>query len=344
MLHTDFTLTVVEDAIGEAEAKKTKAFHLHRFVLSARSPWFAEKFETGEWKQLGQAEVQCGDNGIFTSVSQASALFDFLYATKIDVSESDASNLADALETLRFEVVANAIRKELNNKERELHFIVLKPEKERARLTQELGTAYAYSFGSELDVEPQMGNKNAWHDICLTVVDENDVAHRYACHRALLCQHSAYFNAMITGRFSEANMLRQSQNALPVIQLDGISNPTLFNIAVHFLYTNALKGELNSEDTIELLLLCDKLMLMELKRLCAVRLRKSLDSTNAFRYLRLGDTFNVSLLRIAALDYIESHIAELHTTKEYADALLDLPLDIVHELKLYVQDKLQKED
>jgi len=343
MLHTDFTLTVSEEGEG---ARKTKDFHLHRFVLSMRSSWFSERF-AGVWKGANEAVIVCSESNIMPSVAVASALLDFLYTSKVDVDEVNASKLADSLETLNFAHMASAIRKELNSKDRELRSIVLKPDNERLRLTQELDVAFSYYHGSPIEITSKSVPEEAWHDICLEVEDTEAVSHRYACHRALLCQHSAYFNAMISGHFREASLLRQSQQqdqqTLPVLRLVSISNPRLLRVAIRFLYTNSLKEELDVEDTIQLLLLCDQLLLMELKRLCAVRLRRSIDSSNAFAILRLGDTFGIRLLRQAALDYLERNIAAMHTMKEFEEALEELPLDIVNELKLYVQDKLDPE-
>jgi hypothetical protein len=384
MLHSDFRLTV--DGLDEKEPQ-TKTFDLHRFVLSMRSEWFSNQFETS-WDGLSEATIITSQSKIFPSVAIASAILDFIYTSKIDIDEDDAPSVIQSLHILNFIGLSKAIKAESSKKDRELKSIVLHNEKERNRLTNELGAAFTYfstpTSNHDSSIPSFVLEQKAWHDICLEVIDEESKSHFYACHRALLSQHSSFFHAMISGSFKEAISLRSSQGGatvgierkrigkeeikeglqsneqssslslsssssssssttiVAILPMVDIRRADLFRIAISFLYTNSLVSDLSLEDTISLMEMSDKLLLMELKRMCAVRMRKDLNSNNAFKFLRLGDIFSIRLLRQASLNYIEQHIKELYDTPAFALALEENPADIAQELRLYVSDKIDQ--
>lgn len=338
-LHSDFR--IILESISE-KGVNTKIFDLHRFVLSVRSPWFAERFET-DWKEQKEVVIQVEPNTIFPSIAVASATLDFLYTAKIDIDEDDAPALAEVLTKLEYFGVASQLKTEIQNEERELMSIVLKLEKERNRLARDLGSAF-HSFSAEnnsISTELLQVNMRSWSDICLQVKNGDETSECYVAHRALLALHSSYFHAMINGQFRESVLLKSSGTGIPVLTLDEFDRADLLRVAIRFLYTNRLHDELSVEDSIELLELSDKLLLMELKRLCAVRLRKHIQSSNVFDFLRLGDRFSIRLLRQACLDFIEQNIQELYLTEEFELALKEFSEEIVQELRLYITDKIE---
>jgi ankyrin repeat/BTB/POZ domain-containing protein 1 len=340
-LHSDFRLTV--ESTG-AKGVNTKTFDLHRFILSMRSPWFASMFET-DWKGQGNVMVAVDANTPFRSIAVASAMLDFIYTSQIDIDEDDAHSFAEALRQLEFLGAAKALQTEAEKKDRELRSIVLKLEKERNRLAADIGSAFHALDLQNMDGGIQNAleqlNARAWHDICLEVQNSSGESNFFACHRALLSQHSAYFHTMINGQFMEAKALRSSDASLPLLTLSETKRTDLFCIALRFLYTNRLHENLREADSIELLKLSDRLLLMELKRLCAVRLRKDLNQGNVFELLRLGDTFSIRLLRQASLDFIEQHIKDLYQTEAFQRALEEHSEEIVQELRLYITDKIE---
>ena len=116
--------------------------------------------------------------------------------------------------------------------------------------------------------------------------------------------------------------------------------PDLLRYAVSFLYTNTLYGQLDDENTIALMALSDQLLLMELKRLCAVRLRKSVSQSNVFAYLRLGELYQIRVLRQACLDFAEHNIIDLWHTEAFTQALKELSFETTQELRFYVSERV----
>lgn len=347
---SDFQLTF-EDKRMTPVASKT--FPLHRFVLSARSPWFAQRL-LNEWKGFSEVVLSVGmEEDLFQSLPVATAMLDFVYTSKADVDETEVEDFVQALKVLGFnDSLGRIMMKEKAKKNRELRRIVVKSEKERDLLTFQLEKCFVAFDSTQYSVlEEYPFNPALWHDLILEVQEINaesdplspaPIVHRFACHRALLSQHSTYFHALISGSFQEASSLRQSRSSRPVLRLDEEPRPDLLKVSLRYLYTNELETEFSVEDTISLLQLADRLMLMELKRLCAVRLRKELNQTNVFSFLFLGDSLQVRLLKQAALDFVEHHIHDLHRTEEFQEALEINSEEVVQELRFYVEDRIQQ--
>lgn len=324
---TDFELEIVDGS----NSAKSKIFHLHRFMLSLRSPAFKMLLQT-EWKDMQKVKLKTGEGEMFASVEVAKSIIDFLYSGAVDVHQDDARLVGETLREWGYPAIKVEIEAELKNKDRELLSIVLKSSKQTTLLKSQLSCAYLCRVN---ELPSQHGMDKLMHDVLLTMESPKGEIYYFACHRALLTHYSAFFYALFNSSFVESEALRNSESGLVEVALTEHKRPELFSQALHFIYTNLVAEQLNADDTLDLLLMADAFLLLELKRLCSAKLRRFVDHSSVFTYLKVAVSHSVPNLKVFCLDYIEKNIKALQQSAEFNEALITSPEDVITELELY---------
>lgn len=314
------------------EAEKVHTFLVHRFLLSERSLFFKELFES-KGGNVQKLSFETGTEQLFGNARVAKIALDFLYSASLDVDEDDAAELIRTLCTLGYSALKAPIEKQLNDKDRELRDLVVKLDSQRSILSTDLARAYRQISHSD-DGNMNISDIGPHHDVVLRLKDENMA---FACHRAVLTQHSAYFHALMTSPFAEGQRIQANHEAVAELEISSFKMKHLFEHILTFLYTNNISESLSDEDTIDLLSLADVLLIMELKRLLAAKLRKFVKLSSVFDFLQISLDRNITNLKVYCLDFIDHNINDLRNSDELQNWLANGPTDIVTELNVYLE-------
>lgn len=330
--YADLEVEVIENG-------KAHTFLVHRFVLAERSQYFRNLFEA-QGHHVEKLTFQTGPEQLFANAEIAKTTMNFLYSASIDVDETDAAELIRTMCTIGYPALQAPIEKQLNDKDRELRDLVVKLDSQRSILTSDFAQAYTQITQDEQSND-NVGLIRPHHDVILKLKDENIA---FACHRAILTQHSAYFHTLITSPFAEGTKIQSTGQQLAELEISSFKSPQLFEHIMAFLYTNDISEALSEEDTLDLLALADVLLIMEMKRLLAAKVRKFVKIVNVFDFLLFSLERNISNLRVFCLDFIDHNINALRHTEVLQTWLATGPPDIVSELNVYLEKDEDEEE
>lgn len=171
----------------------------HRVILSARSPFFKQKFEN-EWKE--RREVRFSKEKL--SYPALCSLIHFFYSDRLEISVDDMEDLVRICKVCKCESLQKIVEKELihqryaeykthrdldNSMKRFILQGVALPEEDRLPA----------SLGRILGVD-------SLADVCVRVDKMS-----YYCHQVILASRSEYFRA----RLSRVNDFNEGKNGLP---------------------------------------------------------------------------------------------------------------------------------
>lgn len=318
----------------------------HRVILSARSPYFKQKFET-DWKD--RRDVKFSKEKL--SYAALYSLIHFFYSDRLDVALDDMEDLARICKVCRCESLRKIIKKELNHHRyaeykalREIdssqrRFILQGfslPVEDRlpAALYRVLESSLANST-RVLDIDKVSDNlvdsvirlqisENVHDlaDICVRV-DER-VFH---CHQVVLASRSEYFKTRIFRMqdFQEVKVDFRG-DALPCLEEHDLSHEA-FEKMIEYMYTDGLK-DIDPEQAEELFDAASRYLLFPLKRAVADALLPHLEMVSPAKlchWLLVADIYGVLKIREYCLDTIACNFETFTDTCEFRAMLLTLP-------------------
>lgn len=318
----------------------------HRVILSARSPFFKQKFEA-DWKD--RREVRFSKEKL--SYHALYSLIHFFYSDRLEIAVDDMEDLVRICKVCRCESLRRVIEKELIHQRyaeykalREIdgsqrRFILQGlslPEEERlpASFHHILQVSVANSSteqGMDLGADKlvasvvrlQIGEHvNDLADICVRVEERV-----FRCHQVILAARSEYFKTRI---FRMKDFLEVDDDlpghALPCLEEHDLSHEA-FEKMIEYMYTDGLK-DINPEQAEELFDAASRYLLFPLKRAVADALLPHLEMASPAElchWLLLADMYGVLKIREHCLDAMACNLETFADTREFRAMLLTLP-------------------
>uniref|UniRef100_A0A3Q4HUJ7 Ankyrin repeat and BTB/POZ domain-containing protein 1 n=1 Tax=Neolamprologus brichardi TaxID=32507 RepID=A0A3Q4HUJ7_NEOBR len=292
-----------------------QTFLAHRCVLSARSEYFTEMFET-KWKGKNLINLKHPLVNLYVFISV------LLYHRRMDI---DISLVEDSRRLAKQCKMADLIE-ELENKCKQVYeFVSNKPgicvkvltlEPHSCQLQEEMAQLADCALPTELRVGfgelpfNRVDRFPTYPDICFRV-DGYD----FLCHKAFFCGRSDYFKALLEDHFSEGEQL-QSQPSTPVITLHNISHEIFIHI-MYYIYTD--DTELMTENVFDVLCVADMYLLPGLKRLCGKTLAKTICEENVLHMWKTAKLFRLSRLEDQCTEFMAKIIERLVEQAEFAE-------------------------
>ncbi|KAI4823928.1 hypothetical protein KUCAC02_012482 [Chaenocephalus aceratus] len=294
-------------------------FTAHRCVLSARSEYFTDMFET-KWKGKNLITLKHP----LVNPAAFGAILQYSYTGRMDIDISlveDCTRLAKQCKMEDF-------IEEMENKCKQLYeFVFNKPgicvkvlslEPHISQLQEEMAQLADCALPSDLRVGfgelPFNGVDRfpTYPDICFRV-DGFD----FLCHKAFFCGRSDYFKALLEDHFSEGGQL-QSQPSTPVITLHNISHEIFIHV-MYYIYTD--NTELITEDVFDVLCVADMYLLPGLKCLCGKTLAKTICEDNVLYMWKMAKLFRLSRLEDQCTEFMAKIIERLVEQDEFAELI-----------------------
>ncbi|XP_072305829.1 ankyrin repeat and BTB/POZ domain-containing protein 1 [Eucyclogobius newberryi] len=296
-----------------------QTFPAHRCVLSARSEYFSEMFNS-KWR--GKTLITLKHPLI--NPSAFAAILQYIYTGRMDINISfleDCTRLAKQCQM-------SALIEELENKCKQVYnFVSNKPgicvkvlslEPQNGRLQDELAQLADCALPAELQLGfgelpfHRTTNLSTYPDICFSVDGYN-----FLCHKAFFCGRSDYFRALIKDHFCEGGQL-QSQPNTPVITLHNISHEIFIHV-LFYIYSD--DTELKMDNVFDVLCVADMYLLPGLKRLCGKTLGQALRVDNIICLWKTARLFHLSRLEDQCTEYMAKIIEHLVLDPEFAELI-----------------------
>uniref|UniRef100_A0A669C5Z0 Ankyrin repeat and BTB domain containing 1 n=1 Tax=Oreochromis niloticus TaxID=8128 RepID=A0A669C5Z0_ORENI len=269
-----------------------QTFLAHRCVLSARSEYFTEMFET-KWKGKNLITLKHP----LINPAAFGAILQYFYTVFHLVSLSFSPHI------------------KVSNKPG-ICVKVLTLEPHSCQLQEEMAQLADCALPTELRVGfgelpfNRVDRFPTYPDICFRV-DGYD----FLCHKAFFCGRSDYFKALLEDHFSEGEQL-QSQPSTPVITLHNISHEIFIHI-MYYIYTD--DTELMTENVFDVLCVADMYLLPGLKRLCGKTLAKTICEENVLHMWKTAKLFRLSRLEDQCTEFMAKIIERLVEQAEFAE-------------------------
>ncbi|XP_061430173.1 ankyrin repeat and BTB/POZ domain-containing protein 1 isoform X2 [Lethenteron reissneri] len=297
-----------------------QSFRTHRCVLCARSPYFAEKFQS-KWKGKNIISLMhpLVNPAAFGSILQ------YLYTGRMD---TDVENIEDCRRLAKQCQLLELIE-ELDSKCKQVYeFVSTKPGTcvkvitveafDACRLREDMELLADCAFPPELRVGfgelpfDCADTFPSYPDVCFEV-DGN----RFLCHKLFFCGRSDYFKALLEDHFSEASEL-QTEPSVCVVKLHNISLE-MFSTILYYIYSDM--AELSSEEACEMLPVADMYLLPGLKRLCGKVLAHSLGEDNVLVMWRMAKLFSLPRLEDQCTKFMARILDKLVESEEFAETV-----------------------
>uniref|UniRef100_A0A1J3GLQ4 BTB/POZ domain-containing protein n=1 Tax=Noccaea caerulescens TaxID=107243 RepID=A0A1J3GLQ4_NOCCA len=314
----------------------------HRVILSARSPFFKQKF-VNEWKD--RREVRFSKEKL--SYPALCSLIHFFYSDRLEISVDDMEDLVRICKVCKCESLQKIIEKELvhqryaeykthrdldNSMKRFILQGISLPEEDRlpASLRRILRASLAKSFadnGDSVDLLSVGGMRvcdsvEILADVCVKVDKRT-----FYCHQVILASRSEYFRA----RLSRVNDFHEGKHGLPGDSLPFLEEHDLsaeaFEKMIEYMYTDGLK-EINPNQAEEIFDVASRYLLFPLKRAVADALLPHLETATLAeicQWLVLSDMYGVLKIREYCLDLVACNFEAFVETREFRAMLLTLP-------------------
>ncbi|XP_015080774.1 BTB/POZ domain-containing protein At2g04740 [Solanum pennellii] len=318
----------------------------HRVILTARSPFFEQKFQT-EWKD--RKEVRFSKEKL--SYHALYSLIHFFYSDRLDIAVDDMEDLVRICKVCKCLSLQKVLEKELihqkyaeykalrdvdNSQKRFILQGISLPEEDRLpnALHKILQIALVNS-NSEQNL-----NHNVDGLICLVSSmqisefedDLADVCVRvdkkiFRCHQVILASRSEYFKA----RLSRMKDFLEGRDCLPDNALPCIEEHDLtvgaFKKMIEYMYTDGLK-DIDPDQAEEMFDAASRYLLFPLKRVVADALLPHLEMVSPAElchWLVLSDMYGAIKIREYCLDAMACNFETFADTVEFRAMLLTLP-------------------
>ncbi|XP_061113727.1 ankyrin repeat and BTB/POZ domain-containing protein 1 isoform X2 [Conger conger] len=294
-----------------------ESFRTHRCILSARSEYFSDMFET-KWK--GKSIVALKHP--LVNPAAFGVILQYLYTGRCDIEVSyveDCKRLAkqckiheliDALETKTKQALTFVTSKPGTC----VKVLTLEPESNR-QVQEEMALLADCSLPAQLRVGfgelpfDKTDNFPNYPDICFRVE-----GYSFLCHKVFFCGRSDYFRALLEDHFSEGEML-QSQPCTPALTLHHLPHDIFIRL-LYYIYSD--DTELSEENVEEVLGVADMWLLPGLKRLCGRVLAQGLGEDSVLRLWRTARLYRLSRLEDQCTELMARIIYKLVEDPEFA--------------------------
>nr|XP_009667658.1 PREDICTED: ankyrin repeat and BTB/POZ domain-containing protein 1 [Struthio camelus australis] len=297
-----------------------KSFCAHRCILSARSAYFAEMFET-KWKGKNMIVLKHP----LINPAAFGSLLQYLYTGRLDIDVEYVNDCKRLAKQCRLQDLID----DLETKCKKVYeFVSSKPgtcvkvltiePTGNCRLQEDLALLADCALPAELRVGfgelpfDSTDNFNSCPDVCFRVADYN-----FLCHKAFFCGRSDYFKALLEDHFSESEEL-QTQPSIPVVTLHNITEDIFIRV-LYYIYSD--DTELSPENAYDVLCVADMYLLPGLKRLCGRTLAQILDEDNIVNIWRIAKLFQLTRLEDQCTEYMAKIIEKLVELEEFVAAV-----------------------
>ncbi|KAK6480602.1 ankyrin repeat and BTB/POZ domain-containing protein 1-like [Huso huso] len=297
-----------------------KTFTAHRCILSARSDYFNEMFET-KWKGKSIIALKHPliNPAAFCSILQ------YFYTGRLDI---DVEYVEDCIRLAKQCKIDDLIE-ELQNKCKKVYeFVSSKPgtcvkvltlePPNNFQLQEDLAILADCALPAELRVGfgelpfDRTDNFTSSPDVCFRVE-----GYDFLCHKAFFCGRSDYFKALLEDHFCESEAL-QSQPSIPAVTLHNITKDIFIRV-LYYIYSD--DTELSPENAYDVLCVADMYLLPGLKRLCGKTLAQTLHQDNVVNIWKTAKLFRLSRLEDQCTEYMAKIIEKLIEMEEFAEAI-----------------------
>jgi len=299
-----------------------QTFKVHKFVLAARSEYLALQLCT-RWKDTDCVKLKR------ISKEVMSAFLEYLYTEALNISTVDFDGLCALAKQCGMSDLIESLEKERQMSEgQNLDRITIHPKGIEAG--SELLKAISKTYVCCIDKEDKVPEacKMYFTDVCLAVDAPNSTfQHRFYCHKALLCQRSEYFRAMLVGHFKES--------AEKIVTLNDIE-PEVMYMVIEYLYSNDVK-KANAEKFVRLLEVGQAYLIDDLRKFSIVNLCRFISDDSVIDLLRLSDMYSAVRLQDECLEYIEDQFDIMYKREDFTQFLKDGGESLAH-ISLLVEE------
>ncbi|CAB1424205.1 unnamed protein product [Pleuronectes platessa] len=296
-----------------------QTFQAHRCVLSARSEYFTEMFES-KWRDKNLITLKHP----LINPAAFGAILQYFYTGGMDIDIS----LVEECRRIAKQCKMTDFIEELESQCKHVYdFVSNKPgicvkvltvESQSCQLAEEMAQLADCALPTELNVgfgELPFNRVDlfpTYPDVCFRV-DGYD----FLCHKVFFSGRSDYFKALLQDHFSEGGQL-QSLPSTPVITLHNISHEVFIHV-MYYIYSNTT--ELTTENVLDVLFVADMYLLTGLKRLCGKTLGMTICEDNVLYVLRTAKLFRLSRLEDQCTVFMAKIIERLVEQPEFAEII-----------------------
>uniref|UniRef100_H3ATG5 Ankyrin repeat and BTB/POZ domain-containing protein 1 n=1 Tax=Latimeria chalumnae TaxID=7897 RepID=H3ATG5_LATCH len=287
-----------------------ETFQAHRCILSARSAYFTDMFET-KWKR----KDLIGLKHPLINPAAFHSMLQYLYTGRLDI---DVEYVEDC-KRLAKQCQLHDLIEQLESKCKKVYeFVSSKPGTcvkvltveplDNCRLQDDLAHLADCAMPAELRVGfgelpfDSTDNFNSYPDVCFRVNGYN-----FLCHKAFFCGRSDYFKALMQDHFSESEEL-EAQPSISLLTLHNLSEEIFIHV-LYYIYTD--HTELTTENAYDVLCVADMYLLPGLKRLCGKTLAQMLEEENVVHIWKTAKLFQLTRLEDQCTEYMAKIIEKV---------------------------------
>ncbi|SCV05980.1 LANO_0H19416g1_1 [Lachancea nothofagi CBS 11611] len=342
-----------------------KCIQLHRFLLAARSEYFAAKLH-GAWAECSNIIMP---NDMSSQAFGIIAKFIYLVPVLHSITDEDSVSLKRICEEAELTSLADYLRDTAGISDQISKSTILTSY--QYRLTEEARQHMAmitkdiinlkrpanFVEGIPTRILHDMKSCSIIPDIFLLVkpYDDPDRGYIYPCHRSILVR-SDYFRVMFSSQFGEASSYRHTPEGiidrsydLPIVSLP-TSSIEVANLILSYLYFD--ETEVPWKLAFDVLATADALLIERLKTMAAVAITQEptfFDLYSVFDVLTVAWQFRVRRLELYAAKVIANNIDRYAHQSEFREAILQScsrlkdreetdTIELIDDIRFYIQD------
>ncbi|KAJ8257950.1 hypothetical protein GJAV_G00191510 [Gymnothorax javanicus] len=306
-----------------------QSFSTHRCILSARSEYFSDMFQT-KWR--GKSIIALKHPLI--NPAAFGAILHYLYTGRCDIDVSFAADCKRLAKQCKIQDLIEL----LESKSKQAHGFVtskpgtcvkvltLEPQSNR-KVQEEMAILADCSLPAELRVGygelpfDKTDNFPSYPDICFRVE-----GYDFLCHKVFFCGRSDYFRALLEDHFSEGETM-QSQPCTSVITLHNLPYDIFIRV-LYYIYSG--DTELNEDNVEDVLCVADMYLLPGLKRLCGRALAKTLCQENVLHLWKTARLYRLLRLEDQCTELMARIIEKLVEDPEFAEMVEEDAQAVAH--------------
>ncbi|KAK9245964.1 hypothetical protein V1506DRAFT_458030, partial [Lipomyces tetrasporus] len=361
-------------SVGSAPAE-SRQFHMHRFILTARSTYFRENL-AGRWRSKKLVKLSSSmDPRAFDIVVK------YLYSVDIAIGSMELNDrtaqvarkldLPDLISTLENLKAEESFRRKREHRQDDMR----RAQADFERFVQN----DVISARTEVPKDEFLARKESFctvpvestADILLSVEDdEGEMVVLYPTHRAMLIR-SEYYMTMFTSSFAEGGYSvsdledQDGKKTLPIVALS--ASRQVADIVLRYLYTDRV--DIPGAIALDVLYCADLLLVDKLKSLASVALTHSTDEddetaisdptvgkhatplyANIYDILRAGWATRMDRLERFAAKYFADNLAHFIVQDDFADIVLESAqrirsrdetdtIELIDDIRFYLAQK-----
>ncbi|POG80682.1 hypothetical protein GLOIN_2v1514796, partial [Rhizophagus irregularis DAOM 181602=DAOM 197198] len=297
----------------------------HRFVLYARSSFFASNFQT-IWRSYKIIEIR----EIQIHPICFREMLRYLYTGEVvSISDDLMNNMIQLCNYVRLDNLVKRYEdvKNVKNVQERNKMELQQIQQDFTNFLKNVllgGKQYFYDYSDKKGYSIQSGingvgcnntepkfigpQQFAQHDVCIRVEDEI-----LPCHKAVFTGRSEYFNAMFNGPFAKSIMKQ------PIVTVSDLS-PGIFALILEFIYTD--KCDIPDSAAYEVLIKADMFLLDKLKSLASIVLTSSSEPLeDIYVLMRTAIDLNIERLERWCSRWFAEHLSEVLEDQRFLDLI-----------------------